>query len=89
MKQLFEKDIGIFALELGSIILRIIGFGIINIVGLDLSKTRIGDIVVEITHNGFDIKTHVWMKVHDGNRTWKYCSISKKNLFLPLVLFHS
>ncbi len=75
MRLLFDKDIGIFALELGFIILHIIGFGLINIVGLDPSKTRIGDIVVKITHNGFDIKAQVWMKVHDGNKAWKYCSI--------------
>jgi hypothetical protein len=89
LKQLFDKDIRIFALELRSIILHIIGFGVINIVGLDLSKTKIGNIVFEITHNGFDIKAQVWMKVHDGNRAWKYCSILENNLFLPLVLFRS
>jgi hypothetical protein len=60
-----------FALELRSIIFHIIGFGVINIVGVDSSKARIGDIVVEIIRNGFDIKAQVWMKVYDGNRAWR------------------
>ncbi len=35
------------------------------------SETRIGDIVVKITHNAFEIKAKVWMKVCDGSRAWR------------------
>jgi hypothetical protein len=30
------------------------GFGVINIIGLDPTKARIGDLVIKIFHNGFE-----------------------------------
>jgi len=47
---------GFFAPEPRSIILHITEFGTINILGLDLSEARNGNIVVKITHNAIEIK---------------------------------
>jgi hypothetical protein len=37
----------------GSAVLRVLGFGVITIVGIDPEQAHIGDIAVEIAHNGF------------------------------------
>ncbi|CAM6007904.1 unnamed protein product [Sphagnum balticum] len=47
----------------GSAILRVVGFGVITIVGIDPKQARIGDIAVEIAHNGFHTRAEVWVKV--------------------------
>ncbi len=47
---------GVFTLEPRLIILYIISFGVINILGLDPSKSRIGDITIRMSHNGFKTK---------------------------------
>jgi hypothetical protein len=48
---------GIFTLKPILIILYIIGFGVINIFGLDPSEARIGDITIRVSHNGFKMRT--------------------------------
>lgn len=48
---------GVFTPEPRLIIFYIIGFGVINIFGLDPSEARIGDIVIIMSHNEFKTKT--------------------------------
>jgi hypothetical protein len=54
----------------GSVVLRFLGFGVITIVGIDPEEARIGDIAVEIAHNGFYTHAEVWVKVRNGARGW-------------------
>jgi hypothetical protein len=54
----------------GSTILRVVGFGVITIVGIDPEQARIGDIAVEIAHSGFHTHAEVWVKVNNGSRGW-------------------
>jgi hypothetical protein len=51
-------------------ILCFLGFGVVRLVGIDLDVARVGDIAVEITHNGFYTTARVWLKVTDGARAW-------------------
>jgi hypothetical protein len=37
----------------GAAILRFLGFGVVRLIGIDPAQARVGDIAVEITHNGF------------------------------------
>jgi hypothetical protein len=58
----------------GAAILRFLGFGVVRLVGIDPDATRVGDIVVEVTHSGFYTRARVWLKVTDGARAWVYTS---------------
>jgi len=69
LMQLFDMDVGVVTLEPRSIILRIMSFGVINILGLDPSKAKMGDIAIKASHNGFETWAQVWMKIRNGNRT--------------------
>jgi len=54
----------------GAIVLRLLGFGVVMLVEIDPDEARVGDIVVEVAHNGFYTRTKVWLKVRDGARGW-------------------
>ncbi len=56
--------------SLGSLILWLHGFGVVNILGIDLREALVGDLVVKINHRGFDMKAQVWMKICDGAAEW-------------------
>jgi hypothetical protein len=51
--------------QIGALILRLLGFGIMVLVGINLDEAQIGDVVVEITHNGF--YTHLGL---GKNKMW-------------------
>jgi hypothetical protein len=44
-------------------------FGVINILGLDPSKAKMGDIAIKASYNGFETWAQVWMKIRNGSRT--------------------
>jgi hypothetical protein len=54
----------------GSVVLRLLGFGVVTLVGIDPNEARVGDIVVEVAHSGFYTRAKVWLKVRDGARGW-------------------
>jgi hypothetical protein len=54
------------------------GFGIVIIVGVNPDEARIGDVEVEITHNGFYTRVQVWMKIRDGVGGWESTSKLQK-----------
>jgi hypothetical protein len=54
----------------GLVVLRLLGFGVLTLVGIDPDEARVGDIAVEVTHSGFDTCAKVWLKVKDGARGW-------------------
>jgi hypothetical protein len=54
----------------GAVVLRFLGFGAITLVGIDLEEARVGDITVEVVHNGFHTRAEVWLKVRNGARGW-------------------
>jgi len=54
----------------GAIVLRLLGFGVVTLVGVDLDEARIGDIAVKVAHSGFYTRAEVWLKVRDGARGW-------------------
>jgi hypothetical protein len=56
--------------QIGAIILRFLGFGVVTVIGIDHDEARIGDVAVEITHNGFYTHIQVWLKLKDGARGW-------------------
>ncbi len=64
--------------QIGALILRMLGFGIMIIVGVNPDEARIGDVAVEITHNGFCTCAHVWMRIRDGARGWESTSKLQK-----------
>jgi len=43
----------------GAVILRFLGFGVITLVGIDPEVARIGDVAVEVAHNGFHTRAEV------------------------------
>ncbi len=43
----------------GAVILRFLGFGVVSIVGIDPDQARVGDVAVEVVHNGFYTRAEV------------------------------
>jgi hypothetical protein len=54
----------------GSVVLRLLGFGVVTLIGIDPEEARVGDIAVEVAHSGFYTRAKVWLKVRDGARGW-------------------
>ncbi len=46
-----------------TLILRQLGFGVVAIIGMNPDEAQVGDIVVELMHNGFYMKAQVWVKM--------------------------
>jgi len=42
--------------------------------GVNPDETRVGDVAMEITHNGFYTHAQVWMRIRDGARGWESTS---------------
>ncbi len=51
-------------------VLRFLGFGVINLVGIDPDEARVGDIAIEVAHSGFHTRAEVWVKLSNGPRGW-------------------
>jgi hypothetical protein len=49
-------------------VLRLVGFGVVTVVGFNPIEAHVGDIAIKITHNGCVSKVRVWVKSHDGAR---------------------
>jgi hypothetical protein len=56
--------------RIGAVILHLLGCGVVTFVGIDLDEARVGDVVVEITHNGFYTRAQVWLKLKNGAKGW-------------------
>jgi len=39
--------------QIGAVLLRSLGFGIVTFVGIDLDEAQVGDVAIGLTHNGF------------------------------------
>jgi hypothetical protein len=50
-------------LQVGSIVLRLVGFGVLIMVGFNPTEAQVGDIVVKVTHNGCVLRVRVWVKL--------------------------
>jgi hypothetical protein len=70
----------------GAVILRFLGFGVVRLVGIDPDEARVGDIVVEVAHNGFYTRARVWLKVIDGARGWTSTSDLQANFYFTSYL---
>jgi hypothetical protein len=46
--------------------LRLQGFGVVNIIGLNPNLTKVGDLVMFVTHIGMYMKVQVWLKTRHG-----------------------
>jgi len=49
----------------------LLGFGVVIIVGINRDETWIGDVVVEIIHNGFCTHVQVWINIRNGAGGWE------------------
>jgi hypothetical protein len=56
--------------QIGAVILRFLGFGVVTVVGIDPDEARIGDVAVEVARTGFYTRIQVWLKLRDGARGW-------------------
>jgi hypothetical protein len=48
------------------VVLKVVGFGVVIVVGFNLAKAQVKDIAIKITHNGCVYKVRVWVKSQDG-----------------------
>jgi hypothetical protein len=70
----------------GALSLRIAGFGVVTIGGIDPDAANVGDIVVKITHSGFFTRAEVWLKVSNGARGWVSVSQLQEQFFFTTYL---
>jgi len=52
--------------QVGSMVLRLVGFGVVTMVGFNPAEAQVGDIAIKITHNGCVSRVKVWVKSQDG-----------------------
>ncbi len=53
-------------LKHGSIILRVQGFNVVSIIGLNTDLAQVGDLAIQVTHTSMYMKTQLWLKTRDG-----------------------
>jgi hypothetical protein len=58
-------------LQIGPLILRLLGFSVVILVDINPNEVQIEDVAVEIVHNGFYISVQVWVKIRNGARGWE------------------
>jgi hypothetical protein len=56
--------------QIGSIVLRSIGFGVVTMLGFNPIEAEIGDIAIRISHNGFTSRVTIWLKISNGSTRW-------------------
>jgi hypothetical protein len=71
--------------QIRAIILRFLGFGVVIVIGIDPDEARVGDVAVEIAHNGFYTRAQVWLKLKDGARGWGSDLRATKAISLHLI----
>jgi hypothetical protein len=49
------------------VVLRLVGFGVVIVVGFNPIEAHVGDIAIKIAHNGFVSRVRMWVKAHDGS----------------------
>jgi len=72
--------------QIGAVILRFLGFGVVRLIGIDPDQARVGDIAVEVAHSGFYTRARVWLKVIDGARGWVSTSELQTNFYFTSYL---
>jgi hypothetical protein len=70
----------------GAVILRLLGFGVVRLVGIEPDQARVGDIAVEVVHSGFYTRAQVWLKVADGARDWAWISELQESFYFASYL---
>ncbi len=70
----------------GAAILRFLGVGVVDLVGINPDQARVGDIAVEISHSGFYTSARVWLRVTDGTRGWVRISELQESFFFTSYL---
>jgi hypothetical protein len=50
----------------GTVILRLQGFVVVSIIGFNPNLTRVGDLVMFVTHIGMYMRVQVWLKTRHG-----------------------
>jgi len=53
------------------LILCLLGFGVVNIIGLNPDEVQVGDFVVELSNNGFYTRAQVWIRMYNGAGGWE------------------
>jgi hypothetical protein len=53
-------------LQVRFVVLKLVGFGVVIMVGFIPTKAQVGDITVKITHNGCVSRVRVWVRSQDG-----------------------
>jgi hypothetical protein len=44
------------------VVLRLVGFGVVTVVGFNPTEVQVGNIAIKITHNGCVSRVKVWVK---------------------------
>ncbi len=57
--------------QIGALILRLLGFGIMIFMGINPDEAQVGDVVIEITQNSFYTRVPVWVKIRNIARGWE------------------
>jgi hypothetical protein len=68
------------------VILHFLSFGVVRLIGIDPDEAQVGDIAIEVAHNGFYTRAQVWLKVIDGARGWASTSNLQTNFYFTSYL---
>jgi hypothetical protein len=64
-------------------------FGVVNIVGLNLNLTKVGDLAIQVTHNGMYTRVRVWLKIGDGARNWRIIACHQHKYYFSTIFVQS
>jgi hypothetical protein len=56
--------------QIGVVVLHVLGFGVMTFVRMNPDEAQVGDVVIEIVHNGFYTHVQGWLKLRNGARGW-------------------
>jgi hypothetical protein len=82
----FDFGIVPYGPQRGAVVLRVLGFGVIRLVGIEPDQTRVGDIDVKVTHSGYFTRARVWLKTIDGAEGWTCTSELQSSFYFTSYL---
>ncbi len=74
-------------LDVGSMIIKIIGFAFVIIIGFDLHVVEVGDLAIGVMYSRFFMKVAIWIKTKErvDGRKWTIIQKKKKTKFFYIV----
>lgn len=73
----------------GVVILQLQGFGVVNIIGLNLDLAWVGDLAIQIVRTKMYTRIEIWLKIGDGTKSWTIVAQHQNKYYFSIIFIQS